>query len=202
MDRPKTKEQRAGEAAAAWWRALRPDPDRNHPGDRAALAGMRRIGSVPEALTDPAVMALIRKVAEATEWPLHPKAWWVSPAAIAAPTLAHLRHNGPRPMAEVLGQEVSDDRPRYSGLRFTRLIRAESDQERLTQLGRAARRLRADDSSEKARADIEQLATDIFRFWSQPDDVRRDWTFQYYQMTAAAPKANADTEPLTDEVSR
>lgn len=195
MERPRSKDRLAGEAAAAWWRALRPDPERHDACNRAALAGLRRMGTVPEALTDPAVMVLIRKVAEATGWRLGPTARWVSPAAITALTLAHLRQSGPKPMAEVLGKDVSADRARYSGLRFTRLIRAESDEERLTQLGRAARRLRADD----AAIDIARLATDIFRLWSYPDDVHRDWTFQYHQMTDAAPKADAGATVYEDE---
>lgn len=196
MDKP--KDRLAGEAVAAWWRALQPDTDRRDTGDRAALARLRRMGTVPEALTDPAVMALIRKVAEATGWRLAPTSRWVPPAAITALTCAHLRQSGPRPMAEVLGQEVSADRALYSGLRFTRLIRAESDEERLTQLGRAARRLRADE----AAVNIARLATDIFRLWSHPDDVRRDWTFQYHQMTDAAPKAAAGATAYEDEASR
>lgn len=181
----------AGKAAAAWWLELQPDPDRNRPGDRAALARLRRTGSVPEALTDPAVMVLIRRVANATGWKLDAQSWWVSPAAVTAITLAHLRKTGSRPLAEVLGQRAKKDAPpRYSGLRFTRLIRAESDGERLTQLGRAARRLRADD----AAVHIGWLAGDIFRFWSRPDDVRRDWTFQYHQMTAPIPGSETEKE--------
>lgn len=188
MDKPKSQHRRAGEVTAAWWRDLHPDPDRAHNGDRAALARLRRMGSVPEALTDPAVIALIRNVAQATGWSLLPTAWWVSPATITAVTLAHIRHNGRVPIAEALGQELSVDRPRYSGLRFTRLIRAVSDEDRLTQLGRAARRLSADD----VPINVARFATDVFRLWSYPDDVYRDWTFQYHQMATSAPGSDAD----------
>lgn len=200
MTKDKTKAQLAGAATATWWRELRPDAERNHKGDRAALARLQRMGSVPEALTEPTVMVLIRKISEATGWRLIPEARWVTAAAAAAVTTAHLRKSGGRPMAEVLGQKAEREAPpRYSGLRFTRLIRADSDGERLTQLGRAARRLRADE----APVNIATLATDIFRLWSDfPDDVdavRRDWTFQYHQMTAAADPATMTDQ--TDEVT-
>lgn len=198
MDKPKSNEILAGEAAAAWWQELRPDPDRDYRGDRAAIARLRRMGTVPEALVDPAIMLLIRKIAEATGWPLVPTAAWVSPAAIAGLTLAHLSSRGEKSMAEALGQEIAADRPRYSGLRFTRLIRAESDEERLTQLGRAARRLRADD----AAVNIARLATDLFRLWRDPDAVRRDWTFAYHQMTGAAPNSQASSATPGEEISR
>lgn len=202
MTKGNTKAQLAGGATVKWWRDLQPDPERNHKGDRAALARLRRIGSVPEALTDPAVMDLISKVADATEWRPSPDKTWITAAAVAAVTLAHLRKAGRQPMAEVLGHKAERDAPpRYSGLRFTRLIRADSDTERLTQLGRAARRLRADD----AAVNIERLATDLYRLWSEDpghaDKMRRDWTFQYHQMTAAAPGAD-DTAELTKEVSQ
>ncbi len=202
MTKGNTKAQLAGGATAKWWRDLQPDPERNHKGDRAALARLRRMGSVPEALTDPAVMDLISKVADATEWRPSPDKTWITAAAVAAVTLAHLRKSGRQPMAEVLGHKAERDAPpRYSGLRFTRLIRADSDTERLTQLGRAARRLRADD----AAVNIERLATDLYRLWSEDpghaDKMRRDWTFQYHQMTAAAPGAD-DTAELTKEVSQ
>lgn len=188
-------ERLAGEAAFAWWRNLHPDEAKGHKGDRAALAQLRRAGTLAEALTDPAVMDLIRRVGEATGWRVTPTAWWIAPTVVTALTLAHLRKTGAKPMAEVLGHKTDKDSPaRYSGLRFTRLIRAESDEERLTQLGRAARRLRADDLP----VDVARLATDLFRLWSNPDWVRRDWTFQYHQMTDAAPKARAEQ----DEVSQ
>lgn len=185
-DRPRSRI--AGEVAAAWWHDLQPDPERKKVGNRAALAQLRRNGSVPETLTQSVAIDLIQRISKATEWHLTPTAWWVSPTAVAAVTLSHLRHSGQRPMAEALGDEVNTDRARYSGLRFTRLIRAESEEERLLQLGRAARRLRADD----AAIDIARLATDIFRLWSFPDDVRRDWTFQYHHMAhASGPAAPA-----------
>jgi CRISPR system Cascade subunit CasB len=185
------KEVLAGQAAATWWLKKRPAPDKGYKGDRAALARLRRVGTVSEALTEPAVMELISGIAEETGWRIHPESRWVAPAAVTATTLAFLRKNGARPMAEILGQ---GDPKRYSGLRFTRLIRAESDGERLTQLGRAARRLRADDVG----VQIGLLATDIFRLWRWPDDVRRDWTFQYHQMTAAAPSVQTEKQ---DEVT-
>lgn len=196
-DGEKSKDRLAGEAVAAWCQALRPDPERGQKGGRAALARLRRMGSVPEVLTDPATMDMIREVLRATGWRISPRARWITPAVIAAVTLAHLRKSENRQMAEVLGQKVERDAPpRYSGLRFTRLIRAESDGERLTQLGRAARRLRADDEA----IHIERLATDLFRLWIRPDEVRRDWTFQYHQMSSAAP--GAETDEKTEESFR
>lgn len=183
-----------GKVAASWWLEMQPDPDNNRPGDRAALARLRRIGSIPEALTDPSVMALIARISEATGWSLHPQARWICPAALVALTLSQLRKSGARPLAEVLGQKHRDtDQPRYSPLRFGRLIRAESDTERLTQLGRAVRRIQADD----APVHVGWLASDIFRLWSHPDDVRRDWTFQYHQMAAPSAKNAAQKEETT-----
>lgn len=182
---------KAAEAVGLWWRKLQPDPDRGYEGNRAVLARLRRAGSVAEALVDPATIALLRDIAEATGQPVGAKVWWVSPAAVLAGTLAHLRIHGRRPMAEVLGQQDGKDAPRrYSEMRFTRLIRAESDTERFTQLGRAARRLRAD----QAAVDVRRLARDVFRLWRHPDDVRKDWTFQYYQLGNAGAISTRETE--------
>lgn len=183
----------AGQAAFDWWNSLHGDDAKGQKGDRAALAQLRRMGTLPEALTDPRVMDLIGRVGTATGWRVTPTAWWIAPTVVTAVTLSHLRKSGAKPMAEVLGRKPDKDAPaRYSGLRFTRLIRAESDEERLIQLGRVARRLRADD----VPVDVSRLATDLFRLWSNPDWVRRDWTFQYHQMTAAAPKATAEQDEV------
>ena len=43
MTKGNTKAQLAGGATVKWWRDLQPDPERNHKGDRAALARLRRI---------------------------------------------------------------------------------------------------------------------------------------------------------------
>ena len=89
-------------AAASWWREMQPDRDRKLPGDRAALARLRRCVTVAEAMQDPAAIALFRRCGATGPNDL--------PAiGLAAAVLAHLRKE-PDPPAKSVARR-SDRRP-------------------------------------------------------------------------------------------
>lgn len=185
------KAAEVGDVICEWWMQLQFQARRGRIQDLSDVARLRRTGTISDALTDPTTMRLIKRISEVTGWPPHAEAWWTTPAAVAAVTLAHLPKAGPLPLATVLGQiSLKEKMSRYSDLRFTRLIRAESDSERFNQLVRAALRVRMDDVA----VEVGSLARDIFRLWSSPDAVRRDWIFQYYQMMPTVPNSAGENE--------
>ena len=75
-------------AAFAWWAELRPDPARNQPGDRAALARLRRCATVADAMQEPAAVLLFRRLRSTGPGDL-------PHAALAAAVLAHVRADVP-----------------------------------------------------------------------------------------------------------
>ena len=78
--------------AAAWWRELQPDPARDKPGDRAALARLRRCATVAEAMQEQATIALFRRCGGTgpRELPV---------VGLAAAVLAHVRDDEPGGLA-------------------------------------------------------------------------------------------------------
>lgn len=166
----------ATDAAVAWWRGLRPDPERRQPGDRAALARLRRCANVAAAMGDPATIALFRQVG-ATE----PRD--LPAVALAAAVLAHLREDRRgTPVARAVGP-TNPDAPEtavMSPLRFRRLLEAATPDERLT----AFRRLVA---LAGGALDARDLAAALLD-WSERR--RRDWIYAYWN---ASPPAGLPT---------
>jgi CRISPR system Cascade subunit CasB len=124
-----------GRAAAAWWRALQPDParrnPRDRPGDRGALARLRRCHHPLDAAAEPAALDLARRLGVRSGG--DPA---LADALAAAVVLAGVRASdpgGPHP-ARRLG---SGERPLMSRLRLARLLAADTPEERLTGFRRA-----------------------------------------------------------------
>ena len=111
---------RAATVATSWWRDLQPDPARQHPGDRAALARLRRAATVGEAMMEPATLALFRRTGARgpADLPV---------VALVAAVLAHVRMDaGAGRVARQLGPDHPDapETALMSQLRFRRLTAA------------------------------------------------------------------------------
>ena len=167
-------------AAAEWWRDLQPDRARKRPderpGDRAALARLRRCASVGEAMLEPATIALFRRCGATDPDDL--------PAiGLAAAVLAHVRADAPGPsVARQLGPDQPDkpETAKLKPLRFRRVIEAATPDERLI----ALRRLVA---LAGGSLDLHDL-TDALLNWS--DKRRQRWVYDYWNAgRVAAPDA-------------
>lgn len=168
--------QGAVDATAAWWHALQPDPERGRPGDRAALAKLRRAATVAEAMTEPAAITLFRRIGATAPGDL-PR------IATLAAVLAHLREDVPEGrVARRLGPDYPDapETARMSPLRFRRLLEAGTGDEQLT----AFRRMVALAGGTLPLRDLARSLLD----WD--DERRRRWIYDYWNagqpMTAPA----------------
>lgn len=172
----------ASQAAAAWWRRLQPEPP-DRPGDRAALARLRR-ADLLAAMDDPATFALFRALG-------HHRPDELPVTALCAGVLASVRSDAPgvHP-ARALGPPPGEPEGRatMSALRFRRLIEASTLDDRLTQLRRAvALADRAMPVGELAAACLD---------WSEAR--RRRWIFEYHGAGLAAPP---DTPSAPEDIS-
>ncbi|MDB5369345.1 MAG: CRISPR-associated protein Cse2 family [Roseomonas sp.] len=153
-------------ATCAWWRDLQPDPATQRPGDRAALARLRRCALVSDAMQESATIALFRRCRADDPRDL-------VPVALAAAVLAHLRvDKPPLTVARLVGPESSDkpETALLKPLRFRRLMEAAGADERLT----AFRRLVA---LAKGELHLTDLAAALL-FWNE--ERRRRWTYDYW----------------------
>jgi CRISPR system Cascade subunit CasB len=170
-----------GAKAAGWWQGLQPAyTPGGRPGDRGALARLRRCATLLEAASEPATIALCRRL-EGRERDL-------DRAALIAAVLAHVRKDNPSmTVARQIGRQ-QDNSAAMSDLRFRRLLGAETDDERLT----AFRRLVA---IAGRTLNVSDLAASL---WHWGDERRRlAWIYAYYdapdvQAQAAAPHATED----------
>jgi len=170
------------EAALAWWRRLQPDPPQR-PGDRAALARLRR-ADLLGAMDDPATFALFRALG-------HRRPDDLPATALCAAVLAMVRNDAPTiHPARALGQPPGepDGRATMSALRFRRLIEASVLEDRLTQLRRAV--ALADRTMQ-----VRELAAACLD-WSEKR--RRHWIFEYHGAGYAAPP---ETASLAEDIS-
>jgi CRISPR system Cascade subunit CasB len=165
------------DSATAWWRDLQPDPARNRPGDRAALARLRRCATVAEAMQDQATIALFRRCGGAGPADL-------PDVALAAAVLAHVRDDDPAEprIARRIGPDNTDkpETALLKPLRFRRLMEAHTPDERLA----AFRRLIA---LAGGRLNVRDLADALLR-WNE--ECQRRWVYDYWnagQPTAMAP---------------
>lgn len=158
----------SAERAAEWWRRLQPNfsnEERNPQGDRAALARLRRCGSVNDAMQEPATIGLFRALG------------WHSPdllpkVALTAAVLASVRKPGRGRFARAIGPE-SPSQPETAlvkPLRFRRLMEADTDDERLTAFRRTV-------ALADGTADPADLAGALLD-WSERR--RMDWIFEYW----------------------
>lgn len=164
--------------ALGWWRALQPDPAASRPGDRAALARLRRCATVAEAMQDVAALLLFRAV-KATGPDDLPD------VGLAAAVLAHVREDKPGIVARLVGPD-SLDKPETAllkPLRFHRLMEADGPDERLL----AFRRMAAIAGGALPVRDLAAALLD----W---DDRRRTrWIYEYWNALppAASPAPTA-----------
>lgn len=172
-----------GASAREWWRELRGNRDAGDPGDRAALARLRRCASPTEAMAEAATLQLYRRLGYQPKEAGHR----LPTVAVLAMVLAHVRDDGPHhPMRTVGLQSVQDDNPKLKPIRFRHLMTVADDDD----LAREMRRLVALADRKLAVAD---LATAILR-WNdtfQRDRIRADWAFRYYAASEAAPPLDA-----------
>lgn len=167
----------AGFHALGWWRALQPDPGANRPGDRAALARLRRCTTVAEAMLEPSALMLFRAVKATAPGDL--------PAAgLAAAVLAHVRQDAPGPSVVRLVGPGSIEAPETAllkPLRFRRLMEADTPDERLL----AFRRLVALAGGALPVRDLSDALLD----WA--DWRRTRWVYEYWNVLPPASDPNA-----------
>ena len=166
-------------AAANWWRELQPDPSGRRPGDRAALARLRRCGTVAEAMLDQATIALFRRCGATGPDDL--------PAiALAAAVLAHVREDAPKlPVARQLGPDQPDkpETAKLKPLRFRRVMEAATPDERLIALRRMV-------ALAGGRLNVRDL-TDALLIWN--DRRRQRWVYDYWNAGQIAARAAEET---------
>ncbi len=164
-----------GFAALRWWQDLTPAPARQHRGDRAALARLRRCATVAEAMQEPETICLLRIAGG--NGPNDLKI-----AGLTAAVLAHVREHDPSTrVARQIGPE-NPGQPETAivkPLRFRRIMEADTPDERLT----AFRRLVA---LAGGRLNVSDLARALVHWDEQ---TRIQWTYEYWN--AGQPQAAA-----------
>lgn len=153
--------QRVG-VILAWWHGLQPrmEAGRTIPGDRAALAHLRRAGTVMQACMLPATLKLCRDLGAGPSE--------VENIALIAGVLADVRENVAGRFARQLGDPLNQ--PLVSNLRFQRLIEAIEPDAQLTAFRRAL-------AQAKHRANVGDLAESLLN-WN--DRRRQRWLYDYY----------------------
>jgi CRISPR system Cascade subunit CasB len=173
-------------AAASWWREMQPHPANRQPGDRAALARLRRCTTVAEAMQDPAAIALFRRCGATNPNDL--------PAVgLAAAVLAHLRLDQPAlTVARQIGPEAPEkpETALLKPLRFRRLMEATTDNERLI----AFRRLVALAGGALNLTDLAGALLD----WSEW--TQRRWIYDYWNAGLPVERVGTST-PAEDNVA-
>src|SRR3954470_18086980 len=94
-ERQPTPYELAPGTTRAWWRVLQPSFEDGRPnpeGDRAALARLRRAGTLAEAMAEEATQDLYRRLGYGRA----PPGRWLPRVAVVAAVLAHVRAE-PRP---------------------------------------------------------------------------------------------------------
>jgi len=176
-------------AARRWWSSLGPIklPDgRQRPGDRAALARLRRCSSVIEAAAEPAVGKLFR----ALEFDPKTDARHIGRVAVLAAVLAHVRKNDERKISIAIGAprggEASEAVVKPN--RFRALMAARTEDEILTLFRRVVAML-------GDTANVRDLARLILGWTDDEagDRARIDFAFAYH--------GAADFSPDSDDSS-
>lgn len=183
-------------AAKTWWRSLQPREEKGRiiPGNRAAIARLKRCGTALEAASEPAVGKLLAELfphaSRETRIAMLPRV-----AALAA-VLAHVRDDDAGSgFAKTLGNPRGDDgsTPLLSPVRFKRLQATRDTDETLTSFRRAVLLL-------GKTADVQDLAR-ILLAWDDDalgDRTRTIFAFDYHGAGLAAP--DADPTAATGQV--
>jgi len=185
-----TKER--AKLARAWWAGLQPvDTDKvKLPGNRAALARLRRCSSPPEAAAEPETAALFRKL-EA-----HPND--IGRVAALASVLAHVRDEpkqSPR-IARAIGSPPGGEPEEaiVKPVRFKTLMSARTDEEVLIAFRRVVALL-------DRKANVTNLA-ELVLGWTDDDHgdrVRTRFAFDYHGAGFAAP--STDSEKVANDTT-
>ena len=190
MTMPDAKTQSA--AAWSWWNSLQPRETENgyrHPGDRAALARLRRCATPMEAAMEPATIDLFRLLG------FPPTDTNLRRVAALAAVLAHVRESTKETLARALGppQGGKAEEALLKPLRFKRLMGARGPDEILTGFRRAVQLL-------GGKAKVNDLAT-LILVWDQDncgDRARVRFAFDYYNAGAYAPEADPSIDASKD----
>lgn len=190
MTTPDTKER--ARLARSWWASLQPvDTDKvKLPGNRAALARLRRCSSPLEAAAEPETAALFRKL------DAHPND--IGRIAALASVLAHVREMPARAahIARAIGPPPGGEPEEaiVKPARFKTLMSARTDEEVLIAFRRVVALL-------DRKANVTNLA-ELILGWTDDehgDRVRTRFAFEYHGAGFAAPGADADTD-ATDKI--
>jgi CRISPR system Cascade subunit CasB len=165
-------ELRWNERAFRWWRELQPNDAHPDPaqrsGNRAALARLRRCARVEEAASEPEALDLARRVGVT-----HAQHGRLEDALLAAIILAQVREDDrSASVARQLGPPGPNQPPLMSRLRFSRLLTADSIEDRLIAFRRVVALL-------GGRAHVPNLATALLD-WSER--TRIIWAFDYHNV--------------------
>ena len=180
------------DAARKWWDSLRPyetSGGTRHPGDRAALARLRRCTTPMAAVAEPATIDLFGRLGFR-----NPERNLERVATLAI-LLANIRESPKGTIARALGPPPGG-KPEdavLKPLRFKRLLGARSPDEILVAFRRAIRML-------DRKADVKNLARLILA-WDQDgfgDRARVRFAFDYYNTGDFAPDAKPSIEPKKD----
>ena len=169
-----------GPQAAAWWRELQPreKPGERRSGDRGALARLRRCATVMQAASEPATLALCRRLGTGEAD--------LERAALIAAVLAHVREEHFNPtVARQIGVQQGNVAV-MSDLRFRRLVQAETPDERLI----GFRRLVA---LAGRKTNVADLAAGLWRWGDERERLR--WIYAYHD----APDFQANATPSVTE---
>ncbi|HRO48516.1 MAG TPA: type I-E CRISPR-associated protein Cse2/CasB [Hyphomicrobium sp.] len=188
------------EAAAArtWWKSLQPREEKGQmiPGDRAAVARLKRCDTALAAAAEPAVARLLAKLFP--DAPRGKRIDMLPRVAALAAVLAHVKENGGTGFAQALGKprDGEGSTPVLSPVRFKRFQTTRGADETLMSFRRAVLLL-------NRTADIRDLAR-VLLAWDD-DDVgdrtRTIFAFDYHGAGIAAPEADpsADPAPTSDK---
>lgn len=160
-------EQQSGPAIAfQWWSELTAERSGRR---RAALARMRRAVTPLEVMFEPEALGLIQRL------PRNPD----RRVAVLAGILACVSADDSRPVARAIGRASLDDDQSpaiMSEARFRRILQTPADG-----LMDAMRRLVA---MTKGQVNVRGLSAAVL-YWGE--SIKRDWMFQYYNVSFAAP---------------
>lgn len=179
-----TPEEKAA-AAAAWWRSLSPyttDDGRHMPGNRAALARLRRCTSVMEAAAEPATAKLVKALQLDRR-----RDDDLARAAALAVVLAQVRQSSPSKIAHAIGAPRNGE-PEDAVVkpnRFRTLMAARTGDELMTSFRRVVALL-------DRTANVRDLSK-IILGWTDDeagDRTRTRFAFDYHGAGEYAPEDN------------
>jgi CRISPR system Cascade subunit CasB len=184
--------EEAGEARK-WWSRLQPRErdGRSLPGDRAAIARLRRASSILEAATEPATADLYKRLG--LSFPERD----LRRAALIAAVLAHVRDDTTERVAIAIGipRGGADTTALLTPLRFRRLIAAREVDDLLIAFRRVISILRG-------AVNVKDLAR-LLLAWTDPVDnrakiARTRFAFDFHRAGQYAPESASETETLAN----